>query len=371
MEKLKQRITLKTKFMIGWSIMGELSKNQMLKPSELSLFCYQFSVVFKAGIPYVEGLNLLAGDVFESRLRGIVIDIAKDVENSAPLHEAIQARGVFPQYLVSMLRIAEESGRLGDVFEQLSKYYEESDQLRQKMKSALMYPFMLIGLMAAVILLLVLKVLPIFHDILLSMGGSVPSATKFILDFSRILQSVMIFVIGLIVIAAGYLFLIFKTELFKGQKDNFLMGFPIVNRLYKKSVVVKFARALSILTRSGMPIQTSLDLILPLMDNIIVQNHLAEVNAKVDAGESFEKVLNTSGLFPDLFIKMIALGQKTGDLDGMLDKIADVYDKELNRALTRMTLSIEPTMVVILSVVVGAILLLVMMPLISIMSSIG
>lgn len=173
------------------------------------------------------------------------------------------------------------------------------------------------------------------------------------------------------VIAAGYLFLIFKTELFKGQKDNFLIGFPIVNRLYKKSVVVKFARALSILTRSGMPIQTSLDIILPLMDNIIVQNHLAEVNAKVDAGESFEKVLNTSGLFPDLFIKMIALGQRTGDLDGMLDKIADVYDKELNRALTRMTLSIEPTMVVILSVVVGAILLLVMMPLISIMSSIG
>lgn len=351
--------------------MGELNKRQMLKPSELSLFCYQFSVVFKAGIPYVEGLHLLAGDVFESKLKQIVMEISNDVEGGAPLNEAIEKRGVFPNYLVSMLKIAEESGRQGDVFEQLSKYYEESDALRQKMKSALIYPFVLIGLMSAVILLLVLKVLPIFHDILLSMGGSIPSATQFILDFSRILQSGMILIIGLLVVAAGYLFIIFKTGLFKGQKDHFLMSFPLVSRLYKKSVIVKFARALSILTRSGMPIQSSLDLILPLMDNIIVQNHLEMVNSKVDAGESFDKVLGASGLFPDLFIKMITLGQKTGDLDGMLDKIADVYDKELNRSLSRMTVSIEPTMVVILSVIVGAILLLVMMPLISIMSSIG
>lgn len=351
--------------------MGEMNKKQTLKPSELSLFCYQFSVVFKAGIPYVEGLHLLAGDVFESKLKTIVLDISNDVERGMLLNEAIAARGVFPQYLVSMLKIAEESGRMGDVFEQLSKYYEESDQLRQKMKSALMYPFVLIGLMSAVILLLILKVLPIFHEILLSVGGSVPNATQFVLDFSRILQSGMIIIIGLIVIAAGYLLLIFKTELFRGQKDHFLMSFPIVNKMYKKAVVVKFARALSILTRSGMPIQTSLDMILPLMDNRIVQNQLAMVNEKVDAGESFDTVLRESALFPDLFIKMITLGQKTGDLDHMLDKIADIYDKELSRSLHRMTVSIEPTMVVILSVVVGAILLLVMMPLINIMSSIG
>ncbi|HAS74914.1 MAG TPA: hypothetical protein DCS67_12285 [Clostridiales bacterium UBA8960] len=361
----------KIEFWIGWLNMGEMNNNQMLKPSELSLFCYQFAIVFKAGIPYVEGLHLLAGDVFESKMKTIVGDISSDVEKGMPLNEAIAGRGVFPQYLVSMLKIAEESGRMGDVFEQLSKYYEESDQLRQKMKSALVYPFVLIGLMSAVIMLLVLKVLPIFHDILLSVGGSVPSATQFVLDFSKVLQSGMIFIIGIVVIATGYLLIIFKTDVFKGQKDHFLMSFPIVNKLYRKAVVVKFARALSILTRSGMPIQTSLDMILPLMDNKIVADRLSMVNDRVDAGEAFDAVLSESGLFPELFIKMITLGQKTGDLDHMLDKIADVYDKELSRALNRMTVSIEPTMVVILSLVVGAILLLVMMPLINIMSSIG
>ena len=134
---------------------------------------------------------------------------------------------------------------------------------------------------------------------------------------------------------------------------------------------VKFARALSILTKSGMPIQTSLDLIIPLMNNKYVQNQLQIVADQVDKGVALDAALKETNLFPELFVRMIALGNKTGELDGMLEKIADVYDRELNRSLHRLTVSIEPTLVIVLSVIVGAILLLVMLPLINIMSSIG
>ena len=346
-------------------------KGQILKPAELSLFCYQFSVVFKAGLPYLEGLQLLAGDVFDTKLKSVVTEISNEVSLGMPLHEAIGNRGVFPNYLVSMLKIAEETGRLGDVFEQLSVYYEQNDLLKQKVKNALTYPFVLIGLMTAVILLLILKVLPIFHEILLSVGGSIPAATQFVLNFSRLLQNGMLILIGLALLVLGYFLLIFKTDNFPDHRDHILMNFPVVKKLYRKSIVVKFARALSILTKSGMPIQTSLDMIIPLMNNKYVQKQLESVTEKVEKGVALDVALKETSMFPELFVRMIALGNKTGELDTMLEKIADVYDRELSRSLHRLTVSIEPTLVIILSVIVGAILLLVMLPLINIMSSIG
>lgn len=351
--------------------METVKKGKMLSPSELSLFCYQFSVVFKAGIPYLEGLQLLAGDVFESELKQVVGEISADVQTGKLLYEAIRARGVFPDYMVAMLRIAEETGRLGDVFEQLSIYYDHNDQLKQKIRNALTYPFVLIGLMAAVILLLILKVLPIFHDILLSVGGSVPSATQFVLDFSTWLQNGLLIVVGLVVILVLYGIMIFKTNWLPSQRDLLLLKLPVVKRLYEKSIVVKFARALSILTKSGLPLQTSLDMIIPLMENQLIQTRLKDVIVQLEAGKPFDQALKSTGLFPELFTKMVALGTKTGELDSMLDKISEVYDRELERSLHRLTVSIEPTLVIVLSVIVGAILLLVMLPLINIMSSIG
>lgn len=351
--------------------MDNKMQNQSLTSAELSIFCYQFSVVFKAGIPYLEGLQLLAGDVFDGRMKRVVVDISKDVDSGKLLYEAIANRNVFPEYMVSMLKIAENTGRVGDVFEQLSNYYEQNDQLRQKVRNAFTYPVVLIGLMTAVILLLILKVLPIFHDILKSVGGSVPSATQFVLDFSQVLQNSFMMIIGIILILACYMVLLFKTDFLSSSKDKALLSWPILKKVYKKSILVKFSNALSILTKSGMSIQTSLDLVIPLMGNSIVAEKLMGVNQKIEEGVAFEVALRETELFPELFLKMVTLGIKTGELDQMLEKVSDVYDKELSRTLHRMTVSIEPTLVIILSVIVGAILLLVMLPLINIMSSIG
>ena len=342
-----------------------------LSTSELSLFCYQFSVVLKAGLPYIEALHLLSGDVFEGKMKQLAHQIYLDAEQGMPLSEAIAVRGVFPEYMVAMLRIAENTGRLPEVFEQLSKHYEQNEIVKQKVKNALVYPIVLIGLMAAVILLLVLKVLPIFHEILLSVGGEIPTATQFVLDFSEGLQNGLLIIIGVAAIAAIYLVILFKTRLLLGQRDRLLIKAPVAAKLYKQAIVVKFASALSILTKSGMPIQSSLDMILPLMENAYVEEKLKTAISAIEAGKPLAVALDETNLFPKLFIRMITLGDKTGELDRMLDKISSIYDAELSRGLHRMTVSIEPTLVIILSLVVGAILLLVMLPLINIMSSIG
>ena len=178
-------------------------------------------------------------------------------------------------------------------------------------------------------------------------------------------------IIGLLIVFSVYLFMVFKTKFFKGQRDHLLLNFPIVRKIYKKSLLVKFSRALSILLRSGLPIQSSLDMIVPLMNNRLVQGKLKVAILAIENGETFESALSDTKLFPELFIKMVGLGGKTGDLEATLDKISEISDRELNRSLHRITVSIEPTLVIVLSVVVGAILLLVMLPLINIMASIG
>lgn len=351
--------------------MSEKKITKVLSSAELSVFCYQFSIVFKAGLPYLEGLRLLAEDVFEKNLKGIAQEIVSSAEKGSLLCEAFEKQGSFPEYMVSMLRIAENTGKLGEVFEQLSAYYDHQDQLRQKIKNALTYPFVLIGLMAVVLVMLIVKVLPIFHEILLSVGGSVPSATQFVLEFSQVLQSILLVIIGFIVLSIFYFVIVFKTHIFKGHREHFLLNFPVVNKLYKKMILVKFARAFAILIKSGLSIQTSLDMVQPMLDNRMVKLKLESAIQQIESGESLENALRSTKLFPELFIKMLALGNKTGDLDTTLEKISSIYDQELNRSLNRLTVSIEPTLVIVLSLVVGAILLLVMMPLINIMASIG
>jgi type IV pilus assembly protein PilC len=348
-----------------------MENNKVIKHSDLALFCYQYSVVLKSGIPYLEAIHLLAEDVIDEKMKGYATSIAGDVEEGLSLSEAFSRQSVFPVYTVEMIRIAETSGKLPEVFERLSDYYEQSDQIKQKVKSALTYPIILIALMTGVILLLVVKILPIFHDILLSVGGTVPGATQAILNVSMWLQSGIFIILGLIGIALIFLWVVFNTNAQKTRRDRWLLKLPIVKQLYKLSVTIKFAKALSMLVHSGMDIDRSFEMIIPLVDNEHISSALKESLTSIEKGEDYETVLKGIDVFPELFLKMMRIGRKTGSLDQTLDRIAGIYDKELTRKLQKISASIEPALVIILSVVVGAIMLLVMLPLINIMSSIG
>ena len=348
-----------------------MDNNKVLNHSDLALFCYQYSVVLKSGIPYLEAVHLLAEDVIDEKMKVYATSIAGYVEEGILLSEAFDRQSVFPVYTIEMIRIAETSGKLPEVFERLSEYYEQSDQIKQKIKSALTYPVVLIALMTGVILLLVVKILPIFHDILLSVGGTVPGATQAILNVSMWLQSGIFIILGLIGLAVLFIWVVMNTSAQKSRRDRWMLNLPVVNKLYKLSVTIKFAKALSMLIHSGMDIDKSFEMIVPLVDNKHIASALEESLVSIKSGEDYETALKNIGVFPDLFLKMMRIGRKTGSLEQTLDRISGIYDKELTRKLQKFSASIEPALVIILSVVVGAIMLLVMLPLINIMSSIG
>lgn len=348
-----------------------MENNKVINHSDLALFCYQYSVVLKSGIPYLEAVHLLAEDVIDEKLKDYATSIAGYVEEGVLLSDAFDRQSVFPVYTIEMIRIAETSGKLPEVFERLSEYYEQSDQIKQKVKSALTYPLVLIALMTGVILLLVVKILPIFHDILLSVGGTVPGATQAILNVSMWLQSGIYIILGLFGLAALLIWAVMNTKAQKSRRDRWMLNLPVAKHLYKLSVTIKFAKALSMLIHSGMDIDKSFEMIIPLVNNDQIANELKKSLVSIENGEDYEVALKNVDVFPELFLKMMRIGRKTGSLEQTLDRISGIYDKELTRKLQKFSSSIEPALVIILSVVVGAIMLLVMLPLINIMSSIG
>lgn len=342
-----------------------------LSEKELSLFCYQFSVVLKSGIPYVEAIHLLAEEVLDSNLKKYASDIAARIQSGERLYLAFKAQEVFPVYMIEMVHIAEETGRLAEIFDSLSSYYEQSDLVKSKVKSALTYPIVLIGLMTAVILLLVLRILPIFHDILLSVGGDIPTQTQVILNLSEMLQNSLwligVLTLGLVVFCVAY----YKMPMFKMSRDRFLLRAPIAGKLYRQMIMVKFASAYAMLIRSGMDAYKALELIEPLVENTEIAKRIRKSLDDIAEGVDLEVAFKNMNIFTDLFLKMMQVGIKSGAVEETLEKTAEVYSKELERSLKRLTASIEPTLVIVLSVIVGAIMLLVMLPLIEIMSSIG
>ncbi len=342
-----------------------------MKESDLALFCYQFSVVLKSGIPYVEALHLLSDEALDAELKQHTQAIAKAAQSGMPLSEAFEREKVFPVYMLEMIAISEQTGRLAEVFEGLSEYYEQIDDTKRKLKSALTYPVVLIALMTGVVLLLVLKILPIFNEVLQAIGGEMPKATRVILGASTALKDNLGVVFAVILLVIVALVTLVKAPFAKGFRDKCAVSMWGVRSLYKKSVAVKFSKAYSMLVKSGMDAYGALEMVIPLMDNHIVVERLNASKKAVAEGASIGEALAATELFNPLFLKMVQVGVKAGTLEDTLDKTAAIYNREMDRSIQKMTVSVEPILVFVLSFIVGIILLLVMLPLIDIMSAIG
>lgn len=338
---------------------------------ELSIFCYQLSLIFKSGIPLVEGMDLFASQMLEPKFKGIAADLYESVLGGYTLHETLSRYTAFPPYMISMIHIAESTGKLDVELEHLAAHYERADHLKDRVRSAMTYPIVLVVLMSAVIVLLVVRILPMFQEILVSMGGEVPSVTKVMLNISLgIQQNVAVIALMLLALGVGQL-LYFKTARGRQRKDFLKLSLPIIKWLYRKVSAARFSQGLILLVQGGIPLDDALELVAPIVENSYLEQRILKSRELVIAGEDFEVAMRHIDLLPELFIRMLAIGQKTGDLEKMLVKINQIYEHEVNRSLQKFTSAVEPMLVMVLSVVVGVILLTVMLPLIEIMSTIS
>lgn len=338
---------------------------------ELSVFCYQLSLIFKSGIPMVEGMDLFASQMLEPKFKDIAQDMYESVLNGYSLHETLSRYEGFPPYLISMLHIAESTGKLDVELEHLANHYERIDELKDRIRNALTYPMVLVVLMSAVIILLMVRILPMFQEILASMGGEVPSITQVMLNISKgIQQHIVLLALGLLLIIMGPTFY-FRTARGKEKLDYLKLNLPIIKWLYRKVSAARFSQGLVLLVQGGIPLDDALVLVAPIVENKHLEQRILSARDSVMAGNDFEQALRQIDLLPELFIRMLAIGERTGDLEYMLVKINKIYEQEVSRSLQKFTSAVEPALVTALSLVVGVILLTVMLPLIEIMSAVA
>ena len=350
---------------------GLLSGLQRVKLRELVLFSRQFATMIDAGLSVVKCLDILQLQCKDPKLKEVIAVTKHDVAAGASLTEAISKHPrVFSPLYVNMIRSAEAGGILDRVLDRLSTFLEKEQDVRNKIKSAMMYPSMVLLFAMLMLMALLFFVLPKFKDIFESMEMKLPPTTKFLLGFSGFATRFWyIFLLAGVALVIGYR-LFASTEAGRYQIDRFKLKVPLLGDLTLKTGVSRFARTFGTLIASGVPVLRALEIVADTAGNRVLFDAVNRARASVKEGEKISAPLHTSRIFPVMVTQMISVGEETGRLDQMLTKVADFYDSEVETTLKGLTSLIEPLMIVGLGAIVGFIAVSVISPIYQLVGSI-
>ena len=341
-----------------------------IKASEVSIFARQFATMIGAGVPHVRCLSILSAQNENPRFRDVISKVRQDVEAGANLSRALQSHPkVFSDLFINLVKAGEAGGILDEILDRLANYLESSEQLKQKVKGALTYPVVVLSIAIAVVVFLVTFVLPSFEAIFIDMGDAkLPTPTKMLLALSAFMNQYFI----LLVIAFAAVVIVIKkfldTEKGKRFMDINLLKLPAIGPMLRKVAVAKFTRTLGTLIASGVPILQALEVTADTAGNVVISDAINKTRVGIREGESIAEPLKQSKVFPPMVVQMIAVGEETGELDGMLTKIADFYDQEVDTAVKGLTSIIEPLVIVFMGVVIGGIVMAIFMPMLELVN---
>lgn len=350
--------------------MGQISKKP-LKNKELATFCEQMAMMLKAGISTLEGISILKESMEDSEGRAILEEVYEELELSGDLHGSFVKTGVFPTYFLNLAGIGERSGRLDEVFSSLAVYYDRQDALSQNIKSAVTYPCVMIGMMLAVILVLVIRVMPIFSRVYEQLGTEMSGISRSIMNMGTWLgrYSLVIVVIAVLLVVLALYFSMTGS----GRSRLTAMGrrLPFTKKIYEATALSRFADGMSITLKSGLDSDEGLELSGKLTESPALKEKIEECRKKTAEGTELGEAFKESGVFSGLHARMVNVGILSGSLDQVMERVAEQYAQEANDRISKTVSRLEPTLVAVMSVLVGMILLSVMLPLMGIMSGIG
>lgn len=347
-------------------------KNQkLLTNSEIASFCGQTAMILRAGITPAEGMNILLSDTKDAKGREIIEGILNTCRQGESFQKALCDSGVFPDYVLHMVTLGEESGNLDDVMQALANYYEREEAVAESIRGAIRYPFIMIGMMFLVIYVLLTKVLPIFNQVFIQLGSEMSGVSSSLLALGHSLNRYSLILLIILIVCVLLYFLAFKTR--KGHQIStaFLTKLPLTKGFYEKVAAGRFASGLAMTLSSGLDTYSSLDMVSALVENKAMQQKISDCKKYLEDGDNLSEALTKAAIFSNLYSRMVAVGFRTGSIDQVMSKISENYEKETDKKLQSIIAVLEPTLVIILSLIVGLILLSVILPLMGIMSSIG
>jgi type IV pilus assembly protein PilC len=340
---------------------------------ELAIFTRQFSVMIDAGLPLVQCLEILASQQENKTFQKVLTNTRASVEGGSTLSAAMkQSPKVFDALYTNMVEAGETGGILDTILQRLSGYIEKNVKLQRAVKSALVYPVGVLTIAGLVIILLLWKVVPIFATLFAGLGVSLPLPTRIVIGLSNLIGSWFGFIF-----LFGFVGIIFALRAWYGTPggklvmDGIILKLPVLGILMRKIAVARFTRTLGTLISSGVPILEGLDITAKTAGNAVVEQALTKVRRSLEEGKSLTEPLKDSQVFPGMVTQMIAVGEQTGAMDAMLQKIADFYEEEVDAAVKDLLTALEPVMIVFLGVVVGGVVISMYLPLFSLIGKLS
>ncbi|MGB2630228.1 MAG: type II secretion system F family protein [Candidatus Omnitrophota bacterium] len=353
----------------GINIVLSFKFKKKVKLDELVILSRQLATMIDSGIPVVSALDILAEQSDNETLKKTLAEIRDSVNTGSSLSEAmVKHASVFSTFFVSMVKAGESSGTLDDILDRVASYLEKTNSLQKKIKSALIYPAVVTFMAVAITLVMILKVIPVFKDIFAGFGAKLPAPTQFLINLSDFMTNYFLLFMGIV---TG-VFLVTKwyisTEKGQYMMDAIKLKLPVFGDLFKKVAISKFSRTLSTLIQSGVPILAALEIVAKTSGNLVVEKSVNNVKDNVRDGENIASPLARSGIFPTMVTRMVSVGEKSGELEKMLIKIADFFDEQVDASVEGLTSLIEPLIIAFLGIIIGGIVLCMFLPIFKISS---
>jgi type IV pilus assembly protein PilC len=337
-----------------------LSFMKRVKTKDIAIFCRQFHTMLNSGISIIQCLDILRQQFDNLKLRKVIADVYELVQKGSTFSESMRAhRETFPELLINMIEAGELSGNLDTILQRMADHYEKDTRLKRKISGAMVYPLVLSGVATLVVIFLLIFVMPVFVGMFTSSGVQLPLPTRILLGLSDFLRSFWYIVFGILFIGIYLLRRFLKTETGRLVFDRLKLRLPIIKPVAIRIATTRFARTLSTLLASGIPLLNAMEITSKV------------VREDVRKGFDLAGPVKRTGLFPPMVDSMIRIGEESGSLDDVLKRTADFYDEEVDTAIAKMTAMLEPLMIVLMAVVIGSVIIAIASPMFTMFNTIG
>ena len=335
-----------------------------VKAEDIALFSRQLATMMAAGIPLVQSFEIVGNGHDKPSVQKLILDIKSDIEGGSALHEALSKHPLhFDDLYVNLVEAGEQAGALESLLDKIATYKEKTEALKKKVKKALFYPAAVMVVAVVVTVILLIFVIPQFESLFKGFGADLPAFTQFVINMSRWLQDNGILFAAAIA-GAVYAFLYFKKRSKKMREvlDRWVLKFPIIGPILEKAAIARFARTLATMFAAGVPLVEALESVAGATGNIVFENAVMKMRDEVATGQRLQQAMANTGLFPNMVIQMVAVGEESGALDEMSSKVATFYEADVDNAVDSMSSLLEPLIMAILGVLVGGLVIAMYLP---------
>ncbi|MEH6389719.1 MAG: type II secretion system F family protein [Pseudomonas profundi] len=360
--QLRKQGILVTKINKSSTLFGKRSK--AIKPLDIAFFTRQLATMMESGVPIVQAFDIIAEGAENPSVAKLVNSIKTDVAAGNTLADSLRKHPkYFDDLFCNLVESGEQSGKLESLLDRIAAYKEKTEILKAKIKKALTYPIAVVVVAVIVTSILLLKVVPQFKEVFSGFGAELPAFTLFVIGLSEWLQSWwFIILIGLIVLGYVYTQVNRKSLKFRDAQDRALLKAPVVGKIIYEAAVARYARTLSTTFAAGVPLVDALDSVGGAVGNVVFRNAVMQVKEDVSAGSQLNFSMRTTNVFPSLAVQMAGIGEESGNLDGMLEKVADYYEAEVDNKVDNLTTLLEPLIMSVLGVLVGGLIIAMYLP---------